>query len=41
MPSFVIKSAAKEPVPRRKSVAAAIAIPELLPRNCKLKPYRS
>ena len=38
MPSFVIKTAAGgDATP--EAVAAAIAVPELLPRNCKLKPY--
>ena len=40
MPSFVIKPGAR---PRAgatpEAVVAAIAVPELLPRNCTLKPY--
>jgi phosphatidylserine/phosphatidylglycerophosphate/cardiolipin synthase-like enzyme len=40
MPSFVIKPAAR-PSDRAtpEEVAAAIAVPEILPRNCRLKPY--
>jgi phosphatidylserine/phosphatidylglycerophosphate/cardiolipin synthase-like enzyme len=38
MPSFVIKTAAGAGA-RPEAVAAAIAVPELLPRSCKLKPY--
>jgi phosphatidylserine/phosphatidylglycerophosphate/cardiolipin synthase-like enzyme len=37
MPSFVIKTVRAGATP--EAVAAAIAVPELLPRNCKLKPY--
>ncbi len=39
MPSFVLKSAAQSGIGVPESVAAAIATPELLPRNCRLKPY--
>lgn len=40
MPSFVIKTAAEAragAIP--EAMAAALAVPELLPRSCKLKPY--
>ena len=40
MPSFVIKPAARPNAGAMpEAVAATIAVPELLPRNCKLKPY--
>ena len=38
MPSFVIKTAGGAGA-TPEAVAAAIAVPELLPRSCKLKPY--
>jgi hypothetical protein len=38
MPSFVIKTAGRAGA-TPEAVAAAIAVPELLPRSCKLKPY--
>lgn len=40
MPSFVIKTAAKTRAGATpEALAAAMAVPELVPRRCKLKPY--